>query len=195
MMRISLSDAVGRGASYGNRLPDTLKLKLGLEQLGYYEPGRKGFVPGPDDELWYGLQSYQRDRGLDVDGIAFPDGPTVSALNDDLTASSDPSQIVGSFDVPVSAEATASNQRTVRAMQSFRDVGDLPTFAVSALKSGNPSAPAEIADLLVRSYDTAPEQATRLRAAMADYLSEDDLARLDSAVRGRRDTGRDQHVA
>jgi lysozyme family protein len=185
MPRISLSDIVGRHATSGNRLPDTLKLKLGLERLGYYEPGQRGFTPGADDGLWCGLESYQRDRGLDIDGVALPDGPTVSAINDELEQAPATPLILGTFDVPLSAEAVASNQRTVRALQSFRGVGDLPTFAVAALRSGNPGAPAEIADLLARSNDEAPEQGRRLRAALAEYMDGDDLARLDAAARQR----------
>ena len=183
MPRISLSDVVDRDASAGNRLPDTLKLKLGLERLGYYEPGPRGFTPGPDDGLWYGLQSYQRDRGLDVDGIVLPGGPTVTALNDDLDRAPLNSLIVGDFDAPLSADAIASNRRTVKALQGFRAVGDLPIFAVSALRSGDPSAPAEIADLLARSNEDVPEQGKRLRAALAEYLADDDLVRLDAAAR------------
>jgi lysozyme family protein len=186
MPRILLSDIVGRDASAGNRLPDTLKLKLGLERLGYYEPGPRGFTPGPDDGLWFGLQSYQRDRGLDVDGIAVPDGPTIAAINEDLERAPPDSLIVGNFDAPLSPEAVTSNRRTVKALQGFRSIGDLPTFAVSALRSGNPSAPAEVADLLARSHEGAPEQGKRLRDALAEYLADDDLSRLDAAVSAKR---------
>ncbi len=156
MPRIALSDIVGRDATAGNRLPDTLKLKLGLERLGYYEPDQRGFTP---------------------------DGPTVSAINDDLDRTPPASLITGAFDAPLSAEAVASNQRTVRALQSFRGVGDLPTFAVAALRSGDPAAPAEVADLLARSKADAPEQGKRLREAFAEYLDEGDLSRLDAAAR------------
>jgi lysozyme family protein len=190
MPRISLSDVVGRNVSAGNRLPDTLKLKLGLERLGYYEPNQRGFLPGADDELWYGLESYQRERGLDVDGVALPNGPTVSALNDDLDQARPASLITGTFDAPLSPEAVASNRRTVRALRSFRGVGDLPTFAVSALRSGDPVAPAEIADLLARSQQEAPEQAQQLRDALAEYMDHDDLSRLDAAARERADAAR-----
>jgi hypothetical protein len=54
MPRISLSNVVGRNVSAGNRLPDTLKLKLGLERLGYYESDNRGFTPGADEGLWPG---------------------------------------------------------------------------------------------------------------------------------------------
>ena len=183
MPRISLSDMVGRDAAAGNRLPDTLKLKLGLERLGYYKPGARGFVPGPDDGLWFGLESYQRDRGLDVNGIALPGGPTVSALNDDLDRAPPASLIGETTDGPLSSEAIASNQRTVRALQATRDVGELPTFTVSALRSGGPNAMAEVADLLARSREGAPEQGKRLWDALAEYMDGDDLARLDAVAR------------
>lgn len=189
MPRIELSDIVGRDAAAGNRLPDTLKLKLGLERLGYYEPDERGFTPGADDGLWYGLESYQRDRGLDVDGVALPDGPTVSALNDELDQAPPVSLITGKFDAPLSPEAAASNRRTVRALQSFRGVGDLPAFAVSALRAGDPSAAVEVADLLRQSYQDAPAQADKLRGALAEYMTHDDLARLDTAVRGAGGAG------
>lgn len=190
MPRISLSDVVGRNVAAGNRLPDTLKLKLGLERLGYYESDKRGFTPGADEGLWSGLESYQRDRGLEADGVALPDGPTVSAINDDLDQMPPASLITGKFDAPLSSDAVASNRRTVRALRSFRGVGDLPTFAVSALRSGDPVAPAEIADLLARSHEEAPEQGQRLRDALAEYMDRDDLSRLDAATRERADAAR-----
>ncbi len=90
---------------------------------GSTTPARRATVsPGADEGLWYGLESYQRDRGLDVDGVALPDGPTVNAINIDLDQMPPTSLITGKFDAPLSSEAVASNQRTVRALRSFRGV-------------------------------------------------------------------------
>lgn len=180
-----LSRAVGRGTSDGNRLADTMKLKLGLERLGYYSPGPRGFIPGPDDELWSGLERYQGDRGLEVDALALPGGPTLAALNSDLEAVPDASILTGDPLAPVSPEAAASNRRMARSLARARDPGDVPPLMVAALKSGGDNNAAENADLLAQIRDHAPDQADTTKTALADMIGDDDAARLDDASRAR----------
>ncbi|MAF49408.1 MAG: peptidoglycan-binding domain-containing protein [Rhodospirillales bacterium] len=81
---INLGGRVAEASSRGNRVTDTLKMKLGLERLGYFNEEAPVYIPGGDDGLWQGMRDFQKDHGLKVDGLADPGGPTVAAVNNNL---------------------------------------------------------------------------------------------------------------
>jgi len=63
--------------TYGNLLPDQviLNVQRALKDLGYYGGGLSGSLNAPTRRA---LSAYQRDNGLEVNGVV--DGPTVQAL-------------------------------------------------------------------------------------------------------------------
>jgi peptidoglycan hydrolase-like protein with peptidoglycan-binding domain len=136
-------------------LNDTLKMKLGLERLGYFKEPGPVFIPGGDDGLWQGMRDFQQDNGLKVDGLADPGGPTVKFMNAALKSAPAPEDLVAaSPDInTISADAAASNRRTARSLAKSQDVGDVPASLVAALKSksGKAKAAHAIAALLMAS--------------------------------------------
>lgn len=63
---------------------DVLSAKSAFKQLGYYETPSYGLTPYPDQQLFDGIRSYQKDRGLTVDGYMLPKGETEQSVNKSL---------------------------------------------------------------------------------------------------------------
>ncbi|WP_139135030.1 peptidoglycan-binding domain-containing protein, partial [Magnetovibrio blakemorei] len=57
-------------------LNDVFKVKTALSDLGHYEVPDWGITEYPDNGLFQGIKSLQRDHGLKVDGIMNPGGET-----------------------------------------------------------------------------------------------------------------------
>ena len=55
---------------------DVLSAKTAFHQLGYYETPSYGLTPYSDQQLFDGIRSYQKDKGLTVDGYMLPKGET-----------------------------------------------------------------------------------------------------------------------
>ena len=66
-------------------LDDVLAIKQALTSMGHYEVPKYGYTPYPDKTLFEAIKSFQKDEGLEVDGIMKPDGPTIKKLNEKLT--------------------------------------------------------------------------------------------------------------
>lgn len=62
-------------------LNDVFKVKTVLSDLGHYEVPDWGVTQYPDDGLFKGIKSFQRDHGLKVDGIMNPGGETEQTLS------------------------------------------------------------------------------------------------------------------
>lgn len=61
---------------------DLKNTKMALHKLGYYTiPPHRDWT---DDSTFNGLESFQRDNGLKVDGLMRPGGPTEASLNRNL---------------------------------------------------------------------------------------------------------------
>lgn len=63
---------------------DVLSAKSAFRQLGYYETPSYGLTPYPDQELFDGIRTYQKDKGLTVDGYMLPQGETEQSVNKSL---------------------------------------------------------------------------------------------------------------
>lgn len=75
-----LSDAVGAGQT--NPAAGVLETKKALAWAGYYPPSRANRPdPTPDEDMTWGLASFQRDFGLKQDGYMRPGGETETSLN------------------------------------------------------------------------------------------------------------------
>lgn len=74
------------GAQGDNQRQDVIKTQLMLDRTGHFDLGSLGGPTGwPGGELTRGLRSYQKDRGLTVDGVMLPDGETLRSLNGELS--------------------------------------------------------------------------------------------------------------
>ena len=60
---------------------DVLSAKSAFEELGYYETPSYGMTPYPDELLFNGIRSYQKEKGLTVDGYMLPEGETEQSVN------------------------------------------------------------------------------------------------------------------
>ena len=59
---------------------DVRDVKNYLRDQGYYEEPAYGMTPYPDQDLFTAISDYQRDKGLQVDGVMKPDGETQKAM-------------------------------------------------------------------------------------------------------------------
>jgi len=75
---IKLKSPIGR--SYNMDTQDVLNAKRVLRELGYYEEPEHGITRYPDTLLVRGIEGFQRDRGLRLDGVMKPGGETEAAL-------------------------------------------------------------------------------------------------------------------
>lgn len=65
---------------------DTLNTKRALGSLGYYEAPSFGMTEYPDEELFNGIKTFQKDNGLTKDGVMKPAGETATQLGKTLAA-------------------------------------------------------------------------------------------------------------
>jgi len=68
------------GRSYNVDPNDVLTVKKALNDLGYYEEPEWGITPYPDNDLFKGIEGFQKDYKLKVDGLMKPNGPTEKEL-------------------------------------------------------------------------------------------------------------------
>ncbi len=64
---------------------DILKTKVALNKEGYYDVPDYGMTPYSDERMFDGMKKFQKEKGLQVDGVMRPDGETVNALDKALT--------------------------------------------------------------------------------------------------------------
>ncbi len=60
---------------------DILKTKVALNKEGYYDVPDYGMTPYSDERMFDGMKKFQKEKGLQVDGVMRPDGETVNALD------------------------------------------------------------------------------------------------------------------
>ena len=60
---------------------DVEKVKKRLGRDGYYDTPPYGITPYPDQPLFDGIRKFQRDNGLEIDGVMNPDGETLRTMN------------------------------------------------------------------------------------------------------------------
>jgi hypothetical protein len=63
-----------------NDLDDVIVTKRSLSRIGQYELPEYGLTSYPDEKMFDGIRSFQRQQNLKVDGIIEPDGPTLRHL-------------------------------------------------------------------------------------------------------------------
>ena len=79
----SLKSPVSRTSNANEN--DVLKTKKALNATGHYTMPDYGVTPWPDTKMFEGLESFQKQNGLKVDGVMKPSGPTARALGDTLS--------------------------------------------------------------------------------------------------------------
>ena len=72
------------GLDYNMDLDDTFNTKKALRDLGHFRVPKYGLTRYPDQPMIDGIKSFQKLRGLQVDGVMKPDGPTLKSLNQTL---------------------------------------------------------------------------------------------------------------
>lgn len=83
MSMFKLKEAIG--TNYRVDPNDLMNTKRALNQLGYYDvPPHRGIDDWTDDATFDGIRNFQRAKGLKVDGLMRPGGPTERAINEGL---------------------------------------------------------------------------------------------------------------
>ena len=184
----SLSNPVSRQRwNYHNKPMDTLKVQMGLEQLGFMEPRADDiYVSTDSDRLFGAMEDFQKANGLEADGITNPDGPTHQAMNRALTASSAGELAKPLIARPIPAADAAvrhKNERNIRVLGRRTDPGDFPVLMARTLlsKNGEAAAP-EVADLLGQIYARNPDMGRKARAELAGIVDVTSMGRLDDAA-------------
>jgi len=67
-------------------LEDVRRVKQALVKIGIMEIPEYGLTPYPDQLMFDGIEDFQSRRGLQVDGVMKPDGPTLRRMNETLNA-------------------------------------------------------------------------------------------------------------
>lgn len=78
-----IKSAVGR--DYNVDLDDVLPTKRALKALGYFETPPYGATKYPDEPMFHGIERFQKDHGLRIDGVMKPGGETESMLKSVLS--------------------------------------------------------------------------------------------------------------
>lgn len=76
------------GADRETDLDDIWILKKDLSVSGHYKEPEYGMTPYPDQALFDAIKDYQRQNGLQADGVMLPDGETERHMLDNLAAKS-----------------------------------------------------------------------------------------------------------
>ncbi len=167
---------------------DTLKVQMGLERLGFMEP-RDGdiYVSTDSDQLFGAMKDFQKANGLEVDGIANPDGPTHRAMNKALSASAAHRPATPLITRPIPAAGAAvrhKNERDIRVLGRRSDPGDFPVLMAQTLLSRNGEAAApEVADLLGQIYARNPDMGRKARIELAGVMDETSMRHIDDAAK------------
>jgi hypothetical protein len=72
------------GTSYPADPSDVVHTKLRLQSRGYYDEPKYGVTEYPDTPLFEGIRRFQKDNGLQIDGLMRPGGPTETRLAGNL---------------------------------------------------------------------------------------------------------------
>ncbi len=80
-----INDSIGM--DYNHNLNDVFQVKKALKDLGHFKTPGYGLTAYPDMPLFDGIRSYQRTKGLAVDGVIKPNGPTAAEIGKDMAAS------------------------------------------------------------------------------------------------------------
>ena len=64
-------------------IEDVLDVKIYLHQKGFYDIPDYGLTPYPDKQMFSAIRSYQKSRGLKVDGVIKADGETQQSMRKD----------------------------------------------------------------------------------------------------------------
>ena len=72
------------GREYGFGEDEAISMKNILRRLGHYTTPDYGMTPYPDERMFEGIRGFQKAKGLAVDGVVEPNGPTARALGDAL---------------------------------------------------------------------------------------------------------------
>jgi len=65
---------------------DVVRIKTALVDLGFLEVPEEGVTPWPGRPTIHAVADFQREKGLPVDGVINPGGPTQQAINQSLAA-------------------------------------------------------------------------------------------------------------
>jgi hypothetical protein len=73
-----LSSAVSR--SHKLEEDDILRTKFALKDIGYYDEPEYGMTPYSDERMFDSIKKFQKDKGLEVDGVMYPQGETAATI-------------------------------------------------------------------------------------------------------------------
>ena len=172
-----------------NRPHDVAKVNDHLAAAGHFDPssadgGSERF--GKPSEI--AVRRFQRFAGLNIDGLIFPDGPTIDALTRPdlgLPGFTGPARDLRRAIRRSTGKNAAENDRTVEALTKVSDPGPLPMYMAEAWNAGM-DGKVDVADLLARLVARAPEAATTLLSRLVPMVPAADRGLLHGAATLRR---------
>jgi len=63
-------------------LEDSHSIKTALTVLGHYDDTDTGLSPYPEKKLFHAIRDFQKAKGLKIDGVVKPDGPTHTKIKE-----------------------------------------------------------------------------------------------------------------
>lgn len=163
----ALSAPVGPAAP--NRPGDVGRVAEALRSAGFLGRAQAGAFDSPLDA---GVRDFQRRRGLKVDGLLNPGGPTARALGRALARP----PLTG-----LSGEAASANARLVRHLMTTAADGIVPDLMAADVRSGR-AGRAKTADFLSQLFRRDPARARGLRAKARGMLSQAEKGLLDRLI-------------
>ena len=184
---LPLAAPVGPGAA--NRSPDVAKVNTLLAAAGHLDPssadgGSKRFGKSSENAV----RRFQKNAGLNIDGLIFPDGPTIDALSRpkrELPGFTEPARALRRAIRRSPGTNAAENDRTVEALTKTTDPGPLPLYMAEAWNAGM-DGKVDVADLLARLVARAPKAATTLLSRLVPMVPAAERGLLQGAATLRR---------
>ncbi len=181
-----------------NRLEhdDVLKMKRALGALNLYEiPESYGLTEYSDDAMFAGLEQFQKQNGLQVDGLTRPDGETAKAMDQALSRRGVTAKRLaaplkpprtGPIPVEMDHQTVASNRRWVDSLMDKTEFGHMPEFLAEAWNKHD-EGKVEVVDLIGQMARRDEKHAAKLKGAFLDLIpNEDILAVNDLYIRRKR---------
>lgn len=174
------------GRSYNVDPDDTIRAKRTFKDLGYYKTPKYGLTRYPDESLFAGIESFQRDNGLKRDGIMKPAGETAARLGDVMARREQRDQVPkrGLFSGSTRLDSGSTNKRTGSGNPVAKEKQVAAAAAAIPLILQIPAIAGAIAGMLGL---TLPLKGDKRDNDKCDDQLEEDLRRCSRIARGNRE--------
>ena len=169
---------------------DVLKLKSTLSGLGHYRVPKWGITPYPDQDLFKGVENFQKKNKLKVDGVLKVGGPTERKLNKTLARGIAPGE--WSWMDQDESKGQGRQDKLFQSLDSLQapptpdgDIRPEPKTGDEYRVAFAPGVIAAMPTIVAGARVLAPHAAKVLREASRLFGAAQVAKRLDDAVKGK----------